>query len=208
VSSLSRLKLPPQTLLCASAVGIYGNRGDEVLDEHSAPGRGFLPEVCQAWEDAAQGAAKAGTRCVNLRFGVVLSPAGGMLARLLRPFRLGLGGPVGTGSQYLSWIALDDATTAIYHALLDEELAGPVNVVAPEPVTSAEFTRTLGRILRRPAILRVPTLVMRLAFGRLADEALLASTRVIPRALSDHGYMFQHPHIDDALRHLLGVASD
>ena len=205
VSSLSHLKLPPKTLLCASAVGIYGDRGDEVLDEHSAPGHGFLPEVCQAWEEAALVAAKSGTRCVNLRFGVVLSPAGGMLARLLRPFRLGLGGPVGAGNQYLSWISLDDATMAIYHALLDERLAGPVNVVAPEPVTSAEFARTLGRVLRRPAVLRVPAVVMRLAFGRLADEALLASTRVIPQALSDHGYVFRQPHIDGALRHLLGI---
>jgi uncharacterized protein len=208
VSSFSRLKLPPKTLLCASAVGIYGDRGNELLDERSAPGRDFLPEVCQAWEDAALDATRFGTRCVNLRFGVVLSPTGGMLARLLRPFRLGLGGPIGTGNQYLSWIALDDATAAVHHALLDEQLAGPVNIVAPEPVTSAAFARTLGRLLHRPAFLRVPAVVLRITFGQLADEALLASTRVIPGALSDHGYVFKHPRLDDALQHLLGMHPD
>jgi hypothetical protein len=204
VDSLTRLRTPPNAFLCASAVGIYGDRGDDWLTEQSDPGHGFLPDVCQAWEAVAGKAReKLGARVVHLRFGVVLAPTGGMLARLLLPFRLGLGGPVGSGRQYLSWISLADVVGAVQHALRDERIAGPVNVVAPTPVTNREFARTLGRVLHRPAVLRVPATLLRLALGRLADEALLASARAKPAVLLDTGYAFRHPNLDGALRDLL-----
>lgn len=204
VSSLSRLEHRPATFVCASAVGIYGDRNDEVLTETSPPGRGFLAQVCQDWEREAQVAASHGLRCVNLRFGVVLTPAGGMLGRLLPLFRWGLGGPVGRGDQYVSWVALDDALGAIQHALLDERVCGPVNVVAPQAVTSREFAQTLGRVLHRPAYFRVPAIATRAAFGQLADELILASTRATPEVLLRTGYSFHQPALEDALRHLLG----
>ena len=196
-SSLVRLTPSPAAFLCASAVGIYGDSGDEVLDEASPPGRGFLPELCQAWEAAAR---IDGVRVVNLRFGVVLSAAGGMLAKLLTPFRLGLGGPVGSGRQYLSWISLADAVAAVEHALANEAVRGPVNVVAPEPVTNAEFTRGLAHELHRPAFFRVPAFALRLALGRMADEAILASTRATPAALARSGFGFRFPRLAAALR--------
>ncbi len=196
-SSLAQLTPPPGAFLCASAIGIYGDRGDEVLDETSPAGRGFLPELCQAWEAAAQ---VAGVRVVNLRFGVVLSAKGGMLAKVLTPFRLGLGGPVGSGRQYLSWIALADAVAAVEHILASAAVRGPVNLVAPAPVTNAEFTHALAGVLGRPAFCRVPAFALRLALGRLADEALLASTLATPGVLSAGGFCFRFPRLAPALR--------
>lgn len=204
VASLSRLHPAPRAFLCASAVGIYGDRGDEVLTEESPPGRGFLPAVCQAWEHEAAAAARCRMRWVSLRFGVVLAATGGMLKRVLTPFRLGLGGRVGSGRQYMSWVALDDLVGAARHVLTHERLTGPVNVVAPQPVTNAEFTAALAHVLRRPALVPVPAFALRLAFGRLADEALLASARAEPAALLRSGYSCRHPRIEGALRAMLG----
>jgi uncharacterized protein (TIGR01777 family) len=204
VASLSACRPPPRCLVCASAIGIYGDRGAELLDEQAGPGAGMLPELCQQWEAAAAEAERLGARRVSVRFGVVLSPAGGMLARLLPLFRLGLGGPVGSGRQYVSWISVDDAVGAIHHVLVHEEIEGPVNVVAPQSTTSAELARALGRVLCRPAFMRVPAVALRLRFGRMADELLLASARAVPDVLSRTGYMFRTPGLEQTLRHLLG----
>ncbi len=206
VAALSRLGTPPRSFLCASAIGIYGDRGTEVLREDSSPGQGFLAEVCQAWEHEAAAAASCGMRWVSLRFGVVLTPEGGMLKRILTPFRLGLGGRVGSGRQYVSWVSLVDVVGAVRHALSNADVAGPVNVVAPQPVTSREFARTLGRVLGRPAVLPAPALVLRLLFGRMADEALLASARAEPTVLLRTGYPFRHPQLEEALRAVLESA--
>ena len=202
--ALARLDRPPRVLVSASAVGYYGDRGAELLRETSPPGTGFLAGVCRDWEAATRAAAAKGIRVATLRFGIVLSPAGGALARMLPPFRLGVGGRIGGGRQYMSWIAVDDAVGAIHHALMTDDLEGPVNVVAPQAVTNREFTRTLGRVLRRPTIFPVPAFAARLAFGELADALLLASARVEPARLLAAGYRFRHPDLEDALRHLLG----
>ncbi len=202
--SLAGLTHRPGVLIGASAIGYYGSRGDEVLREDSAPGKGFLAEVSQAWETAAAPADKAGIRVVHPRIGIVLGPRGGALAKMLPAFRMGVGGRLGDGRQYMSWIAIDDVLGAIEHALRSEDLSGPVNVTAPEPVTNAIFTRTLARVLSRPAILPVPALALRLALGEMADEMLLASTRVIPARLLERGFGFHHPDLEGALRHLLG----
>jgi len=201
--SLTRLARPPRVLLCASAVGIYGDRGDEILTETSTPGSGFLADLCVAWEAAAASAARAQIRVVHLRFGAVLAATGGLLARLLGIFRAGFGGPLGRGAQYMSWIAIEDAVAVIRRALHDEHLAGPVNVVAPQPVRNREFAHTLGRVLHRPAVCRVPAFVLRLAFGQLADEVMLASTRVRPAILESCGFSFRHPTLEQALRAVL-----
>ncbi len=201
--ALAKAVRPPRVFVCASAIGYYGDRGDERLTEESAAGGGFLPEVCQAWEAAAQPASRRGIRVVRLRFGVILSPRGGALKLMLTPFRLGLGGRLGSGRQYLSWIAIDDAIGAIRHALLTDALAGPVNAVSPHPVTNAEFTRTLGRVLRRPTICPVPAFALRLAFGPMADALLLAGARVEPIKLLTTRYAFHSPMLEGALRHLL-----
>ncbi len=203
--ALAKLKNPPGTFVSASAIGYYGDRGDEILKETSARGRGFLPAVCVAWESAAEPAEAAGLRVVHLRFGVILSKHGGALARMLLPFRLGLGGPVGDGRQIMSWITLDDAVGAIRYALDTTSLAGPVNAVSPSPLTNREFGRTLGRVLRRPAIAPLPAFVARLAFGEMADALLLASTRVVPGVLQATGYRFRHPELEMALRHVLSA---
>lgn len=200
--TLAGLDRPPRTLLSASAIGYYGDAGDSLLDETASAGTGFLAEVGQAWEDATRPAAGAGIRVALMRTGVVLSPAGGALAKMLPVFRTGLAGPLGSGRQWMSWISLDDAVGAIHHLLLGEE-SGPVNLVAPTPVTNAEFTRTLAGILRRPAFLPVPAVALRIAIGRLADEALLASARVHPGRLLDQGYSFHHPTLREALLHVL-----
>jgi hypothetical protein len=202
--ALARLQRRPRVLVCASAVGFYGDRGDEVLRETSHPGTGFLPEVCREWEAAAEPAARAGVRVVNARIGFVLSPSGGGLKKMLPPFRLGLGGPIGDGRQYVSWVSIEDVTGVILHAVRSQALVGPVNTVAPNPVTNREFTRTLARILSRPAIFPMPAFAARLAFGELADAILLSSQRVEPARLKASGYEFRHPHLDDALRALLG----
>ncbi len=202
--ALGQSPQPPKVLVCASAVGFYGDRGSEQVDEESASGEGFLAEVCREWEAAAAPAAARGIRVVHLRIGVVLSAAGGALATMLTPFRLGLGGVVGSGDQYMSWIALDDVVGAIYHALITQALSGPVNAVAPTPVTNREFTKTLGRVLSRPTLLPIPAFAARLAFGEMADELLLSSTRVAPTKLQATGYRFRFPELEGALRHLLG----
>jgi hypothetical protein len=205
--SLAAARPRPGTLVCASAIGYYGSRGDERLTEDSPAGRGFLADVCREWEAAAEPAARAGVRVVHLRFGVILSPAGGALARMLPPFRLGLGGVVGSGRQTMSWIAIDDAAGAVQHALAHEPMRGPANAVSPSPVTNAEFTRALGRVLRRPAIFPLPAFAARLLFGEMADELLLSSARVEPARLAAAGYAFRHPDLEGALRHLLGRRS-
>ena len=202
--SLARLARRPKALVSASAIGFYGDRGAEALNEDSPPGNDFLAQVCREWEKATAPAAKAGIRVVNLRFGVVLSPAGGALRKMLLPFRMGAGGRIGSGRQFMSWIALDDAVGAIRHALITESLAGPVNAVAPSPVTNTEFTRTLARVLRRPAIAPLPAFAARLAFGEMADALLLSSQRVLPTRLQASGYTFRFPDLEGALRHLLG----
>jgi hypothetical protein len=201
---LARLPHPPNVFVSASAIGLYGDRGAEILTEESASGTGFLAEVCREWEAATEPASQAGIRVVNLRFGMVLSPTGGALKKMLLPFRLGMGGRIGDGRQFTSWIALDDVIGAIHHALCEESVRGPVNAVAPEPVSNAEFTRTLARVLRRPTLLPVPAFAARLAFGEMADALLLAGARVLPTRLQASGYRFRFPDLESALRHLLG----
>ncbi|MGB7212264.1 MAG: TIGR01777 family oxidoreductase [Gemmatimonadales bacterium] len=203
VAAMDRLPRPPRVLIAASAVGIYGDRPDEALTEASETGSGFLAEVGREWEAASAPAEAAGIRVVRTRFGIVLSPDGGALAQMLTPFRAGLGGRLGTGRQWMSWVALDDVVGAIRHAMRTDALRGPVNVTAPTPVTNAEFTATLARLLRRPAILPVPAVALRLLFGQLADEALLAGQRVLPAALHASGFQFRFPTLEAALRHLL-----
>lgn len=202
--TLSKLNRPPQSLLCASATGIYGERGGEILDESSAAGDGFLSRVCREWESATESAAAKGIRVVNLRFGLVLSPAGGALAAMLPAWNAGLGGPLGTGYQYGSWIALDDAIEAVYHAMLTPTLRGPLNIVAPTAAVNREFSRMLGGVIERPAVLRAPASLLNLALGEMARETLLASTRVEPRKLLDSGFVFHYPELETALRHVLG----
>lgn len=203
--ALAGLKQPPKVLVCASAIGYYGDRGDELLTEESAPGTGFLAEVCREWEAATQSTEQKGIRVVRLRFGMVLSPTGGAMAKLLPPFKKGLGGVLGTGRQYVSWIALDDLVGVIAHALTTETLHGPVNAVAPTSVTNQEFTRTLGRVIGRFTIFPMPAAVARLVFGELADALLLASQRVQPTRLLATEYRFQYPDLDGALQHLLAA---
>jgi len=200
--TLAQLSHPPRTLVCASATGYYGDRGDESLTEESPPGSGFLPQICLGWEESAD-LAGPGIRVAKLRFGAVLSPAGGALALMLPSFKLGLGGVLGSGRQYLSWVAIDDAAGAIQHALLHESLSGPVNAVAPHPATNREFTKTLGRVLGRPTVLAMPSFVARLAFGEMAEALLLASTRVLPARLQASNYSFRCPKLEGALKHLL-----
>ncbi len=194
----------PHTLLCASAVGYYGDRGEEELGEDAAAGTGFFPDVCREWEAAAAPARDADIRTVWLRFGAVLSPQGGALGKQLFPFRCGLGGVLGPGTQWLSWVSLPDAVAAIHYCLMQESIEGPVNVVAPQAVTNRQWTKTLGRVLRRPAVLWLPAWLLRRLFGELADHALLVSTRAVPRRLLDHGFVFDHPELEPALRFLLG----
>ena len=202
--ALAGLARPPKTLVCASAIGIYGDRGEELLTEESPPGTGFLSEVCREWEAASAPAVRQGIRVVALRIGVVLSPRGGALSRMLPPFRAGLGGVFGNGRQYVSWVALDDLAGIVLHALQSGELRGPVNAVAPRPVTNREFTEALGKVLLRPTLLPVPAFALRLAVGReMADALLLASARVVPRRLEETGYPFRFPELGAALRHLL-----
>jgi uncharacterized protein (TIGR01777 family) len=199
VTALDRLTRKPAVFLNASAIGFYGDRGDEELTETSAMGHGFLPETCLAWETHAEGAARRGMRTVLLRFGVVLSANGGALAKMLPLFRLGFGGRLGDGTQWFSWVSADDAVAAILHALGDTRCEGPVNVVAPGAVTNAEFTATLARVLGRPAFLPVPVSVLRLVFGQMAQETVLASARVRPARLLEQGFAFQHSDLAAAL---------
>lgn len=207
VECLAKLRNPPKSFLCASATGIYGDRDAEVLTEESSKGAGFLAEVGRSWEEEAAKATRLGIRVASLRFGIVLSPRGGALQRMLIPFQLSLGGPLGTGQQFMSWITLDDAVGAIYHTLARTELSGPINMVSPTPCTNLQYTKELGNILSRPTILPVPRTLLRLALGRLADEALLASTRCVPTKLLASGYRFLFPELRDGLAHVLGRGS-
>ncbi|MBI3298236.1 MAG: TIGR01777 family protein [Elusimicrobia bacterium] len=201
--ALAGLKRKPRVLVCASAVGYYGDC-DDALDETAGPGGDFLAQVCRAWEEAAEPAARAGIRVVNARLGVVLSPDGGALAKMLTPFKLGLGGPVGDGQQWMSWVALGDVVGALRHCAAERSLKGPVNVTAPGAVTSAKFAATLGRVLRRPAALPLPAFMVRVLFGEMGEALLLAGQRVLPARLKKAGYTFKHPELEGALRHLLG----
>jgi uncharacterized protein len=201
---LSRMSRPPRVLISASAVGIYGDRGDELLDEQARPATDFLGTLATDWEAAADPARAAGIRVVHPRFGVVLTPLGGALAKLLPPFRLGLGGQVGSGRQWLPWIALDDALGVINHLLAVASLAGAVNAVAPEQVTNAQFGASLGRALHRPAVIPLPAFALKLAFGEMGDATLLASQRVVPQVLAESGYRWLYPSLDGALEHLIG----
>jgi len=203
--ALATLARPPKTLVCASAIGIYGDRGEESLTEESPPGTGFLAEVCREWEAASGPAARKGIRVVALRIGMVLSPKGGALSRMLPLFRSGLGGVIGSGRQYVSWIALDDLAGIVLHALQTGELCGPVNAVAPRPVTNREFTEALGKALSRPTLFPVPVFALRLAVGReMADALLLAGAHVVPKRLLDTGFAFRSPELETTLRRLLG----
>jgi uncharacterized protein len=202
--TLARLPRPPRMLVTASAIGIYGERGDAWLSEASTSGDGFLAEVCRDWEAATEPAAAAGIRVVSLRFGIILSPKGGALAKMLTPFRLGMGGRIGSGRQWMSWIAIDDVLGVICHALATDSLHGPVNAVAPDPVTNHEFTKTLGRVLRRPSLVPMPGFMARLGFGEMANELLLASMRVESRVLLESKYDCLYGYLEGALGHLLG----
>lgn len=201
--ALASLGRPPRSLLIASAIGLYGNRGDEILNESSTPGSGFLADLCRRWEGAAEPAVQVGIRVVHLRFGVVLGSGQGALRQMLPPFRIGLGARLGNGRQWMSWIGLADAVAAVLFALKRTELAGPVNVTAPNPVTNAEFTRALGRQVGKPAFLAIPGFALRLMFGQMAEEALLASARVQPAKLQSAGFQFSTPQIDQALAEAL-----
>jgi hypothetical protein len=202
--TLARLSNRPRVLVAVSASGYYGDRGDEVLREESKAGSSFLAQVCQEWEAATRPAAESGIRVVNLRIGFVLSRAGGGLAKMLPAFKMGVGGKIGSGKQYMSWIAIDDLVQIILFAITGENLNGAVNAAAPNPVTNLEFTKTLGRVLGRPAIFPMPTLAVRLAFGEMGQELLLASTRLEPSRLLSAGYQFRIPQLEVALRHVLG----
>jgi hypothetical protein len=203
VKVLKALKQPPATLLCASATGIYGNRGSEVLTEESEPGQGFLADTCRAWEAEADVASEIGIRVVHLRFGVVLTAEGGALREMLPVFRLGLGGTLGNGKQWMSWITLSDLVRAVFYLLDSAAIDGPINLAAPNPVTNAEFTRALGHALHRPTMIPAPAFALRVAFGEMANEALLASTRVVPERLSRSGFVFELPDIGSALKAIL-----
>lgn len=206
-AALARMSRPPRVVISASAVGIYGDRNDELLTEAAASGTGFLADVGREWEGATGPAEAAGIRVVHTRFGIVLSRDGGALGKMLTPFRLGLGGRLGSGRQWMSWVALDDVVGGIEHALRTDALRGPVNVTAPTPVTNAEFTATLARVLHRPAVIPVPATALRLVLGELADAALLTGQRVIPAALLASGYRFHFPTLASALQHLLGAGA-
>lgn len=201
--TLAHLERPPRVLVSASAIGFYGDRGDELLDEDSAPGEGFLVDVCKQWEAATKPAQEAGIRVALLRIGAVLDPAGGALGRMLAPFKMGLGGVVGGGRQYMSWITRADLVGAILYCIETESLRGPVNAMSPQPVTNRAFTRALASALHRPAVLPMPAFAVKLAFGEMGENLMLASTRAVPRRLEGAGFVFQHPDIDTALRALL-----
>lgn len=203
--AIARLSSPPSVFLSASAIGYYGNRGDELLTEKSAPGKDFLAGVCTEWEAATRPAMEKGIRTVCTRFGIILDPNEGALAKMLPPFRMGVGGRVGNGKQWMSWIALDDVVNGLKFLIQDASVHGPVNFVAPKPVTNAEFTKTLGRTLGRPTIFPIPAFGVRLAFGEMADALLLSSQRVAPSVLVKKGFTFSWPALEPALKHLLAA---
>ena len=202
-NALAQLSRPPSVFLSASAIGYYGDRGDESLTEKSAPGKDFLAGVCKEWEAATRPAVEKGIRTVYTRFGIILDPNEGALGKMLPPFRMGVGGRVGDGKQWMSWIALDDVVNGLKFLIEDESVQGPVNFVAPEPVRNAEFTNTLGRVLKRPTFFPIPAFGARLAFGEMADALLLSSQKVEPSVLEDKGFMFTWPTLEPALQHLI-----
>ena len=201
--ALANAKDKPHVFACSSAIGYYGDRGSEVLNEQSAPGVGFLPDVCREWEGATQAAVHAGIRTVQMRTGIVLSPKGGALGKMLTPFKLGVGGNIGDGRQWMSWIDVQDMVGAIHHVLKTDLLQGPVNMVAPKPVPNAEFTKTLAGILGRPAIFPVPEFAVKLAFGEMGETVLLGSQRVEPSQLVASGYPFRYRELRASLEHIL-----
>lgn len=201
--TIASLQPPPKVFICASAIGYYGDRGAEVLDEMSTAGTGFLADLCKDWENSTKAAKDAGIRVVNVRIGVSLSPKGGALGKMLLPFQLGAGGNVGNGRQYMSWISIDDVAQAMVFCLETDSLSGPVNLTAPEPVPNSEFTRALGAVLHRPTIFPMPDFAARLALGEMADELLLSSAQVLPKKLQEAGFQFQYPEIQGALQHVI-----
>ena len=202
--TMANLSRKPATFINASAVGFYGSRGDELVDEESGPGEGFLAGVCRQWESATTLAEQAGIRVVKLRLGVILTKDGGIMGSMLGPFKLGLGGKVGSGEQVISWVAMDDVAGVISFILQNDSVRGPVNAVAPQPVTNEEFTKTLGRVLSRPTFMAMPAFAARLAFGEMADEMMLSSTRVAAKVLNGAGFRFQYPELEGAVRAMLG----
>jgi uncharacterized protein (TIGR01777 family) len=202
--ALAALKRPPRSFLVVSAVGFYGNRGDEELNEGSPPGSGFLAENCAAWEAAAEPARQAGIRTLHVRTGVVVTLKGGAIPRMLPPFLAGVGGRIGNGRQWMSWIALEDLVGLVHHLVRDESLSGPVNAVSPEPVTNREFTRVLGKVLRRPVLFPLPALAVQAVFGEMGKALLLEGQRVLPRKLEASGFKFLHAGLESALRWELG----
>jgi len=203
VDSIINLKPLPRALLSASGIGIYGDRHNILLDEDDQPGEGFLVDVAREWEAVTKVAVETGIRVANLRMGVVMSKKGGVLKRLLPLFQFGFGAVLGSGDQYMSWITIDDVVKAIEYILTNEDINGPVNMVAPNPVTNREFTKTVGMVLKRPAILRVPALAIQALYGEMGKELLLTSTRALPRRLQSSGFDFQFPYLEDGLRHVL-----
>jgi hypothetical protein len=201
--ALAQANRKPEVFICSSAIGYYGDRGNELLNERSRPGSGFLAEVCREWEAATQPAAQAGIRTVQIRTGVVLSPKGGALGKMLTPFKMGVGGKIGDGRQWMSWIDVQDMVGAIHHILKSDLLQGPVNMVAPKPVTNAEFTETLGSVLSRPTILPMPAFAVKLAFGEMGETVLLGSQRVEPAQLVTSGYPFRFTSLRASLENLL-----
>lgn len=199
-NALSQLKHPPVVLVCASAIGYYGDRDDEVLSEKSLKGEGFLADVCQEWEAATQVASNRGIRTINLRIGMVLSSKGGALKQILPIFKWGLGGQLGSGNQYVSWIAMDDLIRVIMEGIKQEKLVGPMNAVTPYSITNAELTKALGHILHRPTFFSMPNFAVHLLFGELGQEILLSSQRVKPKKLEEVGFQFDYPHLEEALR--------
>ena len=201
--ALARLSRPPSVFVSASAIGYYGNRGDELLTENSAPGDDFLAKVCVEWENATIPAIEKGIRTVHARFGIILDAKEGALAKMLTPFRMGIGGRIGAGKQWMSWIDIEDVVNGLKSVLGDSSVNGPVNFVAPNPVTNAEFTKALGRVLSKPTLFPVPAFGARLAFGEMADALLLSSAKVKPDVLQQRGFGFAYPSLEPALRHLL-----
>lgn len=201
--ALAKLKEPPETLICASAIGFYGDRGTTIVTEEDEAGTGFLADVCRDWEQATKPASEAGIRVVNLRLGVVLASAGGAVAKMIKPFRWGLGGKLGDGKQYMSWIAIEDVVNSIRFAILHDAIEGPVNAVSPQPVTNGAFTKALSRVVNRPALFPVPRFMLRLFAGEMADALLLASTRVYPEKLLHHGFRFEFSKVERALEYEL-----
>jgi len=201
--TLAGLAQKPRVLICASAIGYYGDRQEEWLTEESSAGDNFLAEVCRTWENSCEAAIKAGIRVVNIRIGIVLSPKGGALKKMLLPFKLGLAGKMGSGAQYMSWVVLDDLLKIIEYSLTHDEVKGPVNAVGPEPVTNLEFTKTLGRVLHRPTLFPMPAFLARLVFGQMAEELLLSGARVKPEKILKAGFKFDHVSLENALRHIL-----